>query len=362
MKIFRRIIFCGFVFSFLLGGIPASAFPQLTGRVVDDAHILSTEQQQQLTQTLQAAAPYQVVAVSLNSLEGQEIEEYSVALGRHWGIGQKDRNDGVLVLIAPNQRQMRIEVGYGLEGELTDAASSQIINRVMLPLAKQGKYAEALIRGSEAVVRLLNGTDTGWTQALSEKQPNALSEKRHISPSQQDNSSFSIGLVLFYFMLIWIIRLTVPHYVYTLFKTKSNPPANISFSDQELNEIHRNRRKYISLILRFSLFYSIFFLAGIILAFQDFLFALIWLLLCFFFSFIFIPINLWYQLKQDNLFTDREYNQWIKKLYSEHSSSDRSVRWGFLHRRGSVGRGGSDHDIFFGDGGSFGGGGSSGRW
>ena len=142
------------VFSFASG---AECFPLLTGRVVDDAHILTNQQKKDLEQVLEQAHPHQVVAVSLKSLEGQEIEEYGYQLGRHWGIGRKDENDGVLVLIAPNDGQLRIEVGYGLEHILTDAQSSRIINNVMLPLARNKQYDESLIQGSKAVVGVLNG-------------------------------------------------------------------------------------------------------------------------------------------------------------------------------------------------------------
>ena len=113
-----------------------------------------------LEQVLKQASPYQVVAVSLKSLNGQEIEEYGYQLGRHWGIGRKDINDGVLVIIAPNERQLRIEVGYGLEEILTDAISYQIVNKIMLPLAREGKYGEALVEGTDAVLKFINEKNT----------------------------------------------------------------------------------------------------------------------------------------------------------------------------------------------------------
>lgn len=135
----------------------ALSFPVLSGRVVDDAHILTQQQKNDLEQILKQVEPHQVVAVSLSSLDGKEIEEYGYQLGRYWGIGRRGENDGVLVLIAPNERQLRIEVGYGLEHILTDAKSSEIVNRIMMPLARQGKYGEALIQGSVAVIDVLGG-------------------------------------------------------------------------------------------------------------------------------------------------------------------------------------------------------------
>jgi len=149
-------IICFVLIAFCFVG-RGECFPALTGRVVDNAHILTQQQKSDLTKVLEQIEPHQVVAVSLDSLDGQEIEDYGYQLGRHWGIGRKDINDGVLVLIAPNERQLRIEVGYGLEDVLTDAQSSKIVNSVMIPLARDGKYDEALIQGATAVVHVLKG-------------------------------------------------------------------------------------------------------------------------------------------------------------------------------------------------------------
>lgn len=80
----------------------------------------------------------QVVVATIPSLEGQEIEEYGYRLGRHWGIGQKDKNNGVLLIVAPQERRVRIEVGYGLEGTLTDALSSRIVKQEILPWFRKG--------------------------------------------------------------------------------------------------------------------------------------------------------------------------------------------------------------------------------
>ncbi|MBR1648403.1 MAG: TPM domain-containing protein [Alphaproteobacteria bacterium] len=130
-------------------------FPALSGRVVDEAKILTPQQKNALEQILESSEPRQVVAVSLKSLRGYEIEEYGIKLGRHWQIGRKGVNDGVLVIIAPNERQLRIEVGYGLEGLLTDLQSYRITHNIMLPLAKRGQYAESLVAGSKAVIEVL---------------------------------------------------------------------------------------------------------------------------------------------------------------------------------------------------------------
>ena len=99
-------------------------FPELTGRVVDDANMLSPEQKADLTTRLKALQDKngrQLVVVTLPSLQGQDIQDFGYQLGRKWGIGQKGQNNGVLFIIAPSERKVRIEVGYGLEPILTDA-------------------------------------------------------------------------------------------------------------------------------------------------------------------------------------------------------------------------------------------------
>lgn len=135
-------------------------FPRLVGRVVDEAALLSPQARITLSRQLEKherATGQQVVVVTLNSLEGYAIEEYGYRLGRHWGIGEKDKNTGVLLIAAPNERRMRIEVGYGLEGVLTDARSHQIIQEVIRPAFKKGDYEQGIVQGTAAILRTLGG-------------------------------------------------------------------------------------------------------------------------------------------------------------------------------------------------------------
>src|ERR1700674_1604652 len=111
-------------------------FPALTGRVVDEAAILDAATRSELENklaALEAKTSDQLVVVTLSSLGGRSIEEYGVALGRRWAIGQKDKNNGVLLIVAPNERKVRIEVGYGLKGPLPDAMASLISQNSTLP-------------------------------------------------------------------------------------------------------------------------------------------------------------------------------------------------------------------------------------
>jgi uncharacterized protein len=138
----------------------ALTFPPLAGRVVDAAHILDGDTVQRLGGLLAAheqKSGQQVVVVTLPSLQGTTIEDYGYQLGRHWGIGQKDKNTGALLIVAPKERKVRIEVGYGLEGTLTDARSSVIIQQIILPWFRQGRTDQGIVAGTEAVLSVLEG-------------------------------------------------------------------------------------------------------------------------------------------------------------------------------------------------------------
>lgn len=137
-----------------------AGLPALTGRVVDQAELLDTQTEARLTQMLAAheqATSEQVVVVTLPDLQGRSIEDYGVELGRAWGIGQEGEDNGALLIVARDDRRVRIEVGYGLEGRLTDAQSSIIINRILLPAFREGEFERGIVEGTQAMVRVLGG-------------------------------------------------------------------------------------------------------------------------------------------------------------------------------------------------------------
>lgn len=144
----------------LLLPVPALAqnFPPLTGRVVDQADLLTPQQEADLTARLEAvqqSTSRQFVVATVPSLEGREIEEYGYQLGRHWGIGQSEANNGLILLVAPNERKVRIEVGYGLEGIMTDALSHAIIQNDILPRFRENDYPGGILAGSAAIIAQL---------------------------------------------------------------------------------------------------------------------------------------------------------------------------------------------------------------
>jgi uncharacterized protein len=138
----------------------ALTFPPLTGRVVDDAHILSAGTQENLTALLaqeEKQTGNQIVVATLPSLQGVTIEQYGYQLGRAWGIGQKGKNNGAILIVVPSEHKLRIEVGYGLEGELTDAQSRVIIEEFMRPAFRRGDYDAGVTAGAQAIIKVLGG-------------------------------------------------------------------------------------------------------------------------------------------------------------------------------------------------------------
>ncbi len=154
--------FVALLIGFLFSALPAMAapsFPALTGRVVDDAHILSEQTKSDLDQKLaglEASNSRQLVVVTLPSLQGYEISDYGYQLGRAWGIGQAKLNNGVLFIIAPQERKVRIEVGYGLEPILTDALSELIIQQAVLPRFRAGDFNGGVQAGAAALIQQLS--------------------------------------------------------------------------------------------------------------------------------------------------------------------------------------------------------------
>jgi uncharacterized protein len=139
---------------------PAAEVPYLTGRVVDNAEILKAETRRRIADELQAhekKTGNQVAVLTVPTLGGESVEEYAVRVFEQWKLGRKGQDNGVLVVVVPQDRRMRIEVGYGLEGTLTDVAASRIIRDVMTPRFRSGDYDGGIAQGVTAVVAHLEG-------------------------------------------------------------------------------------------------------------------------------------------------------------------------------------------------------------
>ena len=194
------------LFLLLILAAPAHAqtFPKLTGRVVDNANLLAPADEAALTQKLEGlerASSRQLVVATVPSLEGYPIEEYGYKLGRAWGIGQKEANNGTILLVARDDRKVRIEVGYGLEPILTDALSSLIIQNQILPRFRQNDYPGGINAGADAIIQQLQA-------------PPELAEQRVLEASQQQQAQSAGGgdgggsifpLIFWGFVLFFIV-------------------------------------------------------------------------------------------------------------------------------------------------------------
>lgn len=174
-------------------------FPVLSGRVVDDANIIPEETEGELIaqlDALEAKSSDQLVVVTVPSLQGYEIEEFGYRLGRAWQIGQGERlNNGVILLVAPTERKVRIEVGYGLEGILTDYYTSQIIRDMIVPAFKAGDMPGGIVAGAGAIEQILT-TDPAELQARA---------ARGLKAAAKDTSGDPIAVFLVIaFLIFWV--------------------------------------------------------------------------------------------------------------------------------------------------------------
>src|SRR3954470_7155759 len=180
----------------------APTFPALTGRVVDDAHILSDATRANLDQKLAALErtnSRQLVVVTLPSLQGYEISDYGYQLGRAWGIGQAKLNNGLLFIVAPNEHRVRVEVGYGLEPIVTDAFSSVVIQTQVLPKFRSGDFSGGVVAGVDALIQQLS-----LETSEAERRAAAAAQQQH-----QGNTGGGglVALLILIFVFIAISRM-----------------------------------------------------------------------------------------------------------------------------------------------------------
>ena len=143
----------------------AVTFPSLTGRIVDQANIIPAETRNAIEPKLvdlEARSGIQLVVATVASLEGQDIEPYANELFRNWKLGERTKNNGVLLLVAPNERRVRFEVGYGLEGTLTDALAKVIISNAITPRFKTGDFGGGISRGVDDIITVLTTDASEW--------------------------------------------------------------------------------------------------------------------------------------------------------------------------------------------------------
>jgi uncharacterized protein len=172
-------------------------FPPLTGRVVDQANIMSVQSRNDLEaklKDLENKSGIELVVATVKSLEGSDVETYANELFRNWKLGEAKKNNGVLLLVAPTEHKVRIEVGYGLEGTLTDALSSVIISSAIVPRFKANDFTGGVERGVDGIISVLSGDTTDW-----QPKPSVRAED---SP-QLSNELFSILFLLIVVFVVW---------------------------------------------------------------------------------------------------------------------------------------------------------------
>lgn len=161
----------------------------IAGYVVDEAAMLTPAQKIELENILidyEKSSTNQLAVVSLKSLDGKTIEDFAYQLGRKWGLGSKEGNNGVLLVIAPHERKVRIEVGYGLEDKLTDAASKLIIERLILPYFRKGEMAEGIFAGTRAIIQTLGG-------------------EKAVLPEEEKETPFMVYVIGLFIILLFIM-------------------------------------------------------------------------------------------------------------------------------------------------------------
>ncbi len=177
-------------------------FPALTGRVVDQAGVMSAASRTDVemkSKNLEDKSGIQLVVATVKSLQGNDIETYANQLFRFWKLGEAKKNNGVLLLVAPSEHKVRIEVGYGLEGTLTDALSSVIISSAIVPRFKANDFSGGIERGVDGIISVLTTDAAEWHQKANVRADDATGDVSKLFP------------ILFFVLLIFFIWYLIHH-------------------------------------------------------------------------------------------------------------------------------------------------------
>jgi uncharacterized protein len=183
------LLFC------LATAVFALDFPPLSGRVVDQAGIMSAASRSSVEgklKELEDKSGIQLVVATVKSLQGGDIETYANQLFRTWKLGEAKKNNGVLLLVAPAEHKVRIEVGYGLEGTLTDALCSVIIASAIVPRFKANDYSGGIERGVDGIISVLSGDSAEWQRKVNVRTDQPVADFNKIFPI------LFFGLIVFF--------------------------------------------------------------------------------------------------------------------------------------------------------------------
>ena len=184
------------IFLFCLSSLAlAFDFPTLSGRVVDQAGVMTADSRSDIEaklKNLEDKSGIQLVVATVKSLQGSDIETYANQLFRFWKLGEAKKNNGVLLLVAPSEHKVRIEVGYGLEGTLTDALSSVIIASAIIPRFKTGDFSGGIERGVDGIINVLSGDSADWQPKVDVRREDASADFDKLFP------------LLFFLLLVFV--------------------------------------------------------------------------------------------------------------------------------------------------------------
>lgn len=179
------------------GLLPAQRIPGLKGYVNDYAGVLTAAEENQISQmlsSLEKSTSAQVALLTINDLQGYGIDTFSLKTAEAWGLGQKDRDNGLLILLAMDEKKVKIEVGYGLEGDMTDIKSGYIIRNIIIPEFKRGDFGTGLLKGVSAINGIISGASD-----ISEK------DLRDYQTQPDRSGSGGIPLQFIIFVIIFLV-------------------------------------------------------------------------------------------------------------------------------------------------------------
>jgi len=172
----RLLLSALFILLLTCSTVAALDIPKPTGYVNDNAAIISPQVKQKLEQFLrdfEKSDSTQITVLTIPTLDGESLEDYSLRVLESWGIGQKDKDNGALLLVAKAEKKIRIEVGYGLEGRLTDLLAGRIVDNEIAPKFKQGNFDGGIVSGVVGIAQAVRGeyTGSGKTQQKKKSSP-----------------------------------------------------------------------------------------------------------------------------------------------------------------------------------------------
>ncbi len=351
----KILLILSLILNFLYADIK-DTFPKLEGRVIDQVNLLSSETKNELEKILkdeEEKTSNQIVVVILKSLNGYAIEEYTLELGRYWGIGQKEKNNGVLLFVSMEEKKIRIEVGYGLEGALTDAISKEIIEYTIMPSFKEKQYDLGILKAVNEIRSAIQGefvannkNGGGYWSIFNIYIPLGLFVLFFVSYFLNSYSHKIKNLFLYRVTFSIFVSSVITFIIYVF------APVIIFFSEPFIEFI-------LSLFFTTHLSISSFFI--------------------FIISFIFFFINskdYKFSEDQDEIYKNSSENKYketynfkeneiksttISSSYSSEKNEEKSTS-SYSSKDDNSDNSSSSNSGFFGKGGSFGGGGASGSW